>query len=119
MMLHVKIVEPWESGKPTRIPAGVRVNAPRKGGPNEPFLTAAYVNDFIMASVQLNPSAQTALIASASFASDNVRLFGPSEKDETPILALKKTTYWNTIVDALGFTINTHTLRISVTKERV
>ena len=119
MMSHVKIVKPWETGNPTRIPTGVRVNAPRRGGPNEPFLTSVYVDDFIMASVQLNASDQTALIASASLASDNVRLFGPGENGETPILAPKKSTNWNSTVDALGFTINTHTMRISVTKERI
>ena len=75
MMSHVKIVDPWESGKPTRIPTGVRVKAPQRGAPNKPFRTAVYVDDFIMASVQRNPADQTALIASASLASDNVRLF--------------------------------------------
>ena len=51
MMSHVKIVKPWETGSPTQIPTGVRVNAPRKRGPNEPFLTSVYVDDFIMAGV--------------------------------------------------------------------
>ena len=41
------------------------------------MLTSVYVDDFVMASVQNNASDQTALIASASLASDNVRLFGP------------------------------------------
>ena len=68
MMSHVKIVDPWESDQPTRIPSVVRVKEPRRGGPNEPFLMAVYVDDFIMASVQLNPADQTALIASASLA---------------------------------------------------
>ena len=36
-----------------------------------------------------------------------------------PILAPAKSTDWNSIVDALGFTINTHTMRISIAKERV
>ena len=117
-MSHVKIVKPWETGSPTQIPAGVRINAPRKRGANEPFLTSVYVDDFIMASMQRNASDQTALIASASLASANVRLLGPGEKGETPILA-KKSTDWNSTVDALGFTINTHNMRISVTKERV
>ena len=55
MMSHVKIVDPWEPDQPTRIPSVVRVKEPRRGGPNEPFLMAVYVDDFIMASVQLNP----------------------------------------------------------------
>lgn len=63
-----------------------------------------------MASVQLNLSDQTALIAPASLASDNLRLFGQGEEGETPILASKKSTDWNPIVDALGFTMETHTM---------
>ena len=78
-----------------------------------------YVDDFIIASVQRNASDQTALIASDSVASEDVRLFGRGEKGETPILTPKKNTAWNSTVDALGFTINTHNMRISVTKERV
>ena len=116
---HVKIVKPWETGSPTQIPAGVTTNVPRKEGANEPFLTSVYVYDFIMASVQRNASDQAALLASTSLASDNVRLFGPGKNSETPIRAPKKSIDWNSTVDALGFTINTHTMRISVTKERV
>ena len=73
------------------------------GGPNEPFLTAVYVGDFIMVSMQLDPSDQTALIASASLAPDNVSLFGPGEKGETSILAPKKSTDWNTNRRCAGF----------------
>ena len=67
----------------------------------------------IMASVQRNASDQTAVIALASLASNNVKLFGPGEKGETPILAPRKSTDWNWTVDALAFTINTHNMRIS------
>ena len=81
MMSQVKIVKPWETGSPRQIPTGVRINAPRRGGANEPFLTSVYVDDFIMASVQCNASGQTALIASTSLASDNVRLFGPGGRN--------------------------------------
>lgn len=31
MISHVKIVEPWETGRPTRIPPGVTVNARKTG----------------------------------------------------------------------------------------
>ena len=95
MMSHVKIVKPWETGSPTQIPTGVISNAPRNGGPNEPFLTSVYVDDFITARVQRNASDQTAVIALASLASNNVKLFGPGEKGETPILAPRKSTDWN------------------------
>ena len=59
------------------------------------------------------------IIASASLASDHIRLFGPGEAGATPILAPKKSTDWDTIVDLLGFTVNTHTLRISVTEGKI
>ena len=87
---HAKIVKPWETGSPTQIPTRVRVNAPRKGGANEPFLTSVFVDDFRMAIVERNKSDQTALTTSAALASDNVRLFGPGEKGETGILAPPK-----------------------------
>ena len=118
-MSHVKIVDPWETKKPTQIPPGVKVTALQKGGPNELFFTSVYVDNFIMASVQGNSFDQTALVASSSLASNQVRPFGSGEKDEVPILAPKKSTDWKSIVDALGFTISTHTMRISITKERV
>ena len=41
------------------------------------------------------------------------------KRAKTPTLAPKKSTDRNSTVDALGFTINTHNMRISVTKERV
>ena len=52
---------------------------------------------------------------SASLASDYVRCFGPGEPGETPILAPKKSSNWNTTLEFLGFVINSHTLDISVT----
>ena len=90
MMSHVKIGKPWETGSPTQIPTGVTVNASRKRGANEPFLTSVYVDDFMMASAQRYESDQKTLMGSASLASDNLILFGPSEEGETPISALKK-----------------------------
>ena len=70
-----QIVDPWETGKLTQIPPGVKVTALHKGGPNESF-TPVNVDDFIMASVHFDSFDQTALVALASLASDHVRLFG-------------------------------------------
>ena len=47
-----------------------------------------------------------------------MRLFGPGAEGETPILAPKKSTDWDTTIDALGFTVNSHTLRISYPREK-
>ena len=55
---------------------------------------------------------------SVSLASDYVRLFGPVEPGETPILPPKKSPNWNTTLKFLGFVINSHTLEISVTTKK-
>ena len=91
----------------------------QEGGPNEPFFTSVYVDDSILASVQVDSFDQTALVGSASLDSDNMVLVGSGEKENKPILAPKERTDRNSIVDALGFAINTHIMRISITKERV
>ena len=88
---HVKITELVEIGRPTQVPPCVRIksNNVHRGGPHEPFVTV-YVDDFIMAHVQADPTDQSALVASASLASDHIRLFGPGEADATRILAQKR-----------------------------
>ena len=119
MTSHVKIVDPWETGKPTQIPSRVKVTALQKEGPNEPFFTSVYVGEFIMASVQVDSFDQTALVVSASHAPYHVRLFGSGEKYEELIFAIKKSNDRNSIVDALGFASSTPTIGISITKESV
>ena len=121
MMSHVKITEPWEIGRPRQVPSCVRVkneDIPR-GGPHELFFATEDVHDFIMARVQADPTNQSALVASVSLASDHIRLFGPGEAGATPILAPKKSTDWDTTVNLLGFTVNTHILRISVMEGKI
>ena len=121
MMSHVKIIEPWEVGRPRLVSSSVRVKNKdvSRDGPHEPFFATVYVDDFIMARVQADPTNQSALVASASLASDHIRLFGSGEAGATPMSAPRKSTDWDTTVDLLGFTVNTHTLRISVTEEKI
>ena len=119
MMPHVTIVEPWEEGDPVSVPHDIEARASAGGGLLDPFFATVYVDHFILVRVQQDRSDQTVLIASASLASDHVRLFGPGEEGEIPILSPKKSTNWDTTVDALGYTINTHTMRISITREKI
>ena len=77
-----------------------------------------YVDNYLLIRVQHSDDDRSALIASASLASDRVHLFGPGEDGVTPILAPKKSTDWGITIDALGFTINSHTLIISCTREK-
>ena len=78
-----------------------------------------YVDAYLLIKVQLTDDGKTALIASASLASDHVRLFGPGEERVSPILAPGKSTDWDSTIDALGLTINSHTMRISFPQEKV
>ncbi|CAB1106825.1 unnamed protein product [Ectocarpus sp. CCAP 1310/34] len=119
MMSHVKIKPPWEKGTPTPIPSSAGVRPHRGGGPADDFLARVYVDDFLLTKVQHDPTDQSALIASASLASDHVRLFGKGELGETPILAPKKSTDWDTVIEALGYIIDTHAGRIATTPERI
>ena len=118
MRAHVKVVDRWEEGLPTPVPTNAKIQAHNWGGKVDPFFTAVYVDDFLLVRVQHADDDRTALTASASLASDHVRLFGPGEEGATPILAPKKSTDWDTTIDALGFTVNSHTLRTSITREQ-
>ena len=81
----------------------------------DPFFATVYVDDYLLMRVQHSDHDTTALTASASLASDHVRIFGPGETGATPLLAPKTSTDWNTTIDVLGFTINSHTIRLPLT----
>ena len=118
MMEHVKIVDRWELGDPTPVPPDTQVQKSGGGKLSSPFMTTVYVDDHALLRAQQSDADQSALIVSASLASDYVRLFGPGEAGETPILAPKKSSDWNTTLEFLGFVINSHTLQISVPPEK-
>ena len=61
-----------------------------------------YVDDYLLIRVQHSDDDKTALIVSASLASDHVRLFGSGEEGVPPSLAPKKNTNWDSKIDALG-----------------
>ena len=77
-----------------------------------------YVDNYLLIRVQLSDDDQTALITSVSLASDHVRVVGPGEEGVSPLLAPKKSTNWDSTIDALGLTINSHTTRISFPLEK-
>ena len=118
MMAQVKVADHWGKGTPTPVPADVNIRAHSGGVKFDAFFTTVYVDDYLLTRVQHSDDDRSALIASSSLASDHVRLFGPGEDGVTLILAPKKSTDWDTTIDALGFTINSHILRISCTREK-
>ena len=87
----------------------------------DPFFAAVYVDDYLEIRVQHSDGDTTALIASASLGSDYVRLFGLGEGEVgvTPILTPNKSTDWDSTICGLGFTISSHTMRISVPRGNV
>ena len=115
MMEHVEIVDRWEVGDPTPVPPDAKNRASKGGKLSSPFHTVVYVDDdHGLIRAQQSDEDKSALVASASLASDYVRLFGPGEPGETPTLAPKKSSNWNTTLEFLGFVINLHALEISV-----
>lgn len=62
MMSHVKVVETWEVGDPIRVPEMVNVKPADGGDLEDDFFACVYVDDFLLARVQLDPSDQTAFI---------------------------------------------------------
>ena len=106
MMEHVEIVDRWEVGDPTPVPPGANIWARKGGNLSSPFHTVVYVDGQGLIRAQQSDEDQSALVVSASLASDYVRRFGPGEPGETPILAPKKSSNWNTTLEFLGFVIN-------------
>ena len=118
-MAHIKVVDRWEEGETTPIPPDAKLRAFSGGEMSDPFFATVYVDDYLLSKVRHSDDDKTALIASASLASDHVRLLGPEEEGGvTPISAPKKSTDLDATIDALGFTINSHTMRISFPREK-
>ena len=112
-------MEGWENGKPTLIPPDAKVRTHRRGRKFDPFFTAVYVDDYLQVRVQHSDDDTTAIIASASLGSEHVTLFGPRQVGMTPFLVPKKSTDWDTTIDAPSFTISPHTMGISVPREKI
>ena len=77
------------------------------------MFATVYVDDYLLIRVQHSDDDETALIASAPLVSDLVRLFGPGEERVALSLAPKRSLNWDSTIVALGFTVNSHTMRIS------
>ena len=112
MMEHVEIVDRWEVGDPTPVPPDADIRASNGGKLSSPFHTMLFVDNHDLIRAQQSDKDKPDLVVSASLASDYVRLFGPGEPGETPILAPKKSSNWNTTLQFLGFGINSLTLEI-------
>ena len=90
MIEHVEIVDRWEVGDPTPVPPDANIRASKGGKLSSSFHMVVYVDDHGLIRAQQWDEDKSALVVSASLASDYVRRFGPGEPGETPILAPKK-----------------------------
>ena len=86
MMEHVKIVDRWEAGDPTPIPPDTKTRKSAGGNLSSAFKIEVCVDDHGLTRVQQSDDDKSALIVSASLASDYVRLLGPGGPGETPTL---------------------------------
>ena len=87
MMEHVRIVDKWEDGDPTPVPLDTKVPKSNGGNLSSNFMTTVYVYDHGLIRVHQSDDEKSAVVVSASPASDYVRLFGLGEPSDTPILA--------------------------------
>ena len=78
-----------------------------------------YVDDALFVELESFLKGRRCLRATRSFASDTFRLFGCRNTGEPPLFAREKTTSWDTSMDMLGWTIDTISMMISVTQEKV
>ena len=73
IMAHVKVVDRWEEGNPTTVPANAKITSHPGGRVADSFFATVYVDDYLLARVQPSDDDTTALTASASLASNHVR----------------------------------------------
>ena len=52
MMAHAKVVDRWEEGNPTTVPADAKFERIVGGGQSDPFLFTVYVDDYLLSKVQ-------------------------------------------------------------------
>ena len=95
-----------------------KIRASKEGKLSIPFHTVVYVDDHGLTRAQQSDENKPALVVSSSLASSYVRLFGPGELGEIPILAPKKSSNWNTTLECLGFVVNSHTPEIAATTKK-
>ena len=110
-MEHVEIVDRWPHSRT----AGRKKSCEQGGEAVEPFPHGGIYRRPRPHKSPAIRRGQISFSREASLASDYVRLVGPGEPGETPILSPKNSSNWNTVVEFLGFVINSHTLEILVT----
>ena len=110
MMSHVTIVEPYHT-----IP---RPDPPREGAAGSVFCNC--IRWRLHTSQSTARSLGPNIIDRVGLPSIRPRTpVWPGGEGEIPILSPKKSTNWYTTVDALGYTINSHTMSISIAREKV
>lgn len=78
-----------------------------------------YVEDIALMHDEDDDGDHSALQVSASLASDCVRVFGPGDLGEPPILSQAKSSYCDVNITFLRRNINTHTGQISLPYEKI
>ena len=113
------MVDRCQEGTPTLIPPDAEIRAHSGGDISDPFFfTTVYVGDYLLIRMQHPDDDKTPLIASASLASGHERSFGPEEERVTPSFVWKKSTDWDSTTNALGYAMNSHTMRTSFPCEK-
>ena len=116
---HVRVVPPRENEVRGKLPPGY-VFPPGYGGMLcHKVWARTYVDDALFVELESFLKRRRCLRATRSFASDSFRLFSCRNTGELPLFAREKTTSWETRMIMLGWTIDTVSMKISVTQEKV
>ena len=116
---HVEVTQPPATDRPNPLPRCCRVPPNPGGGIAAIFFVRYYVVDGLMVKVQRYPSGIRCLMASASLASDHLRLFGERSARDPPLLSARKVPSWDTRLGVLGWERDTIAMTISLPSSKL
>lgn len=108
------VTPPRATDRPAPLPPGCCISREQGGGKHSPCFVLYYVDNGILVEVQWGPDGQRCRHASASLASDYVRVVGGGRSRDPTLLSPHKSSTWNAILCVLGWDIDTVALTISV-----
>lgn len=116
---HVHLEPRRDDEVPTVLPPDCMFPPDSGGRLRHGFWVRTYVDDAIFVELESFLAGRRCLRASQSAASDSFRLFGGRNNGEPPLFAPEKTSSWDPHMEVLGWSIDTVSMTIAVTQEKV
>lgn len=115
---HVRIVPSPVDAPAADLPSGCQKVQGTGGFAGSPFFVRYYVDDGILVEVRFFADGRRCLHAVRSLASDHYRLLGNRGTNNPPLLSPAKITNFETRLEVLGWTLDTHELSIPMTPRK-